>query len=1085
VTCTHCGEENPPYARFCNRCGAELAGAGTAQEERKLVSVLFVDLEGFTSQSDRADPEDVRDALQLYHFGAKERIEQYGGAVEKFIGDAIMAVFGAPVSHGDDAERAVRAGLRVLEGIEELNFTHGLELAARAAVNTGEAVVTVGGKAGEALAMGDVVNTASRLQSAAPTGRLIVGEETYRATRHAFRYESRGPVEAKGKAEPLPAWLAIEPSVAPSERPIATNPLVGRGREIELMRSVWNRAVTERRSHLVTVLGPPGIGKSRLCREVSSFVAADGGRIVRGRCLPYEEQTGYQAFSMLVREATGVFESDAPPVAREKLQLVVDGLVPAAEAADTGRYLALLLGVSAEAHVEEVRLLFFAARRFVECLGLVQPTLVVFEDIHWAQPSELELLEYLATHVRDTAAVLVALARPELLDLHPTWGSGLVAQTTIPLEPLGPADAGQLAAHLLRVAVEGSPDVARLIEIAEGNPLFLEELAASVAELRESDELPVTVKAAIAARIDAMPPDARSALLAGAVVGKTFWRGALQGMGGVEDLDEALSALEQRDLIRRDPTSQVAGDVQFTFKHMLIREVAYATLPRAIRRERHAAVARHIEGAIEGSTETLAWILAYHWREAGEPSKAIPYLLTAAALAQRGWAKAAAVDLYSKALELADTDGLRRQIRLQRGFALVALEDFEGAAEELGELLPELEERDRVEALLARGRATHWSERDAETIEMAEQALQLAEQLGDKEAIPAALALLSQGRQMRGAEGDLDSALELGERALTEWVPGARPVDLAEALVMYHSTTYWTGSYERAAELSKAARAVAGDVRGAELVLRGGAGEAVALAGLGKHEEAIRIFDEMFEVARELGRNTRVLLNYSTLAFRELYDLDEARRRSEEALELSEGMTFSMPRSFARSDLIFTELLAGEIGAAQTAWPALWEDAEHATAWTRWLIYGRLAAARAEIALTAESPESAVDWARQTIEITTRTRRRKYEARGRTMLGEALARLGRREEALQELRAAVALADELVGPPARWQTRAALGHASFALGDDDGAALAYGEARKLVEDFVLTLAPERAEPLLKAPTVEEILTLTGSNSTRS
>ncbi|MEP7225517.1 MAG: AAA family ATPase, partial [Actinomycetota bacterium] len=873
--------------------------------------------------------------------------------------------------------------------------------------------------------------------------------------------------------------LAIEPAVAPSERPIATNPLVGRGREIELLRSIWDRAVTERRSHLVTVLGPPGIGKSRLCREVSNFVTSSGGRIVRGRCLPYEEQTGYQAFSMLVKETTGIFESDPPPVAREKLQAAVGRLLPAAEAADITRYLALLLGVSGEARVEEARFLFFAARRFIECLGLVQPTLVVFEDIHWAQPSELELLEYLATHVRDTAAVLVALARPELLDGNPTWGGGLVAQTTIPLEPLGSADAAQLAAHLLGAAGRGSPDVARLIEVAEGNPLFLEELAASVGDVPRGDELPVTVKAAIAARIDAMPAGARSVLLAGAVVGKTFWRGALQGMGGVEDLDEALNTLEQRDLIRRDPTSQIAGDVQFTFKHMLIREVAYATLPRATRRERHAAVASHIEGAIEGSNDTLASILAHHWREAGQPSKAIPYLLTAAAAAQRGWAKAAAVDLYTKALELADDDVLRRQIRQQRAFARVALGDFELAAEELGELLPELEGTERLEALLARGRATHWSEQDTETIEMAEQALELAEQLTDKEAVPAALALLSQGHQMRGAEGDLDRAVELGERALAEWVPGARPVDLSEALNLYCDTTYWTGRYERSAALSRMGRDLAADIRGAEMLLRSGGGEALALAGLGRHEEAIRIWDDLFEVARELGRNTRVLLNYSALAYREIFDLDEARKRSEEALELSSGMAFSMPRSFARSDLIFTDLLAGEVGAAQAAWPEMWRDAEHSTAWTTWLIYGRLAAARAEIALAAESTESAIDWARRTIEITTRTRRRKYEARGRTILGEALARVDRREEALEELRRAVAIADELVGPPARWQARTALGHASCALGDDDGAALAFRDAGELVGEFARTLTPERATKLLNAPAIAEILTLAG------
>ena len=300
--------------------------------------MLFVDLVGFTSQSDRADPEDVRDTLRLYHAESKRRVEQHGGTLEKFIGDAVMAVFGAPIAHGDDAERAVRAGLAVLEGIGALNSTHGLDLAARAAVNTGEAIVSVGaGRAGEALAIGDVVNTASRLQSAAPIGRLIVGEETHRATRHAVRYEALAAIEAKGKAATVPAWLALEPVGAPAERPLGANPLVGRDRELELIHSLWTRAAAERRPHLVTVLGPPGIGKTRLCGEASALVEAAGGRVLRGRCLPYGAHTGYQAFPQLLRSASGILESDSANLAREKLRRVVDELLPAPEAADTTR----------------------------------------------------------------------------------------------------------------------------------------------------------------------------------------------------------------------------------------------------------------------------------------------------------------------------------------------------------------------------------------------------------------------------------------------------------------------------------------------------------------------------------------------------------------------------------------------------------------------------------------------------------------------------------------------------------------------------------------------------------------------------
>jgi class 3 adenylate cyclase len=360
ASCPACGEENPDHAKFCLKCGTALDAAQRG-EERKLVSVLFVDLVGFTSRSDRADPEDVRDTLQLYHSRVKEQIERYGGTVEKFIGDAVMAVFGAPVAHGDDAERAARAGLRVLEAIGELNREQpALDLSARAAVTTGEAVVAVGSvpELGEALAMGDVVNTASRLQSAAPTGRLIVGEETYRATRNVIAYDEMASVLAKGKQEPVRAWLAVAPVAAPAERPVTSAPMVGRDREMALVESIWDRVVAERRPHLVTVIGPAGIGKSRLVSEISTLIGDRAGRVVSGRCLPYETRAVYGAFSQQVKQIAGVFDQDPPETAREKLAHAVSTLVPEEEAPELTRYLSLLLGLGVDEPVDQRVLLF-------------------------------------------------------------------------------------------------------------------------------------------------------------------------------------------------------------------------------------------------------------------------------------------------------------------------------------------------------------------------------------------------------------------------------------------------------------------------------------------------------------------------------------------------------------------------------------------------------------------------------------------------------------------------------------------------------------------------------------------------------
>ncbi|HEX6663096.1 MAG TPA: hypothetical protein VF025_05435, partial [Gaiellaceae bacterium] len=565
-----------------------------------------------------------------------------------------------------------------------------------------------------------------------------------------------------------------------------------------------------------------------------------------------------------------------------------------------------------------------------------------------------------------------------------------------------------------------------------------------------------------------------------AVVGRTFWRGILDAVTNIPDLDEALSMLEVRGLIRHDHAGQISGDAQFTFKHMLIREVAYATVPRAARRELHAKVARAIEGAVEGSAETFRSILAYHWSEGGEPGRAIPYLLAAAQAARRSWAQSAVVDLYSKALELAEDEELKRRIRLERGLALVEIQEYERAAEELAELLPELAGPERLDALISRGHATLWTERDEETLAIAQEALPLARELGDQSAAAAALAMESQALAMRGAEGDLDRALELGDKALEVWVPGTRSFDLTQHLHLHSDVKYWAGEYEQSVELSRRTRAMARDVFSAESLLRGGGFEALALAGLGRHEEAIAIWDEMLELARELGHNPAAVLNYSALAYRELYELDEARSRSEQALELTAHMTFGMPTQFARSDLLFTKLLAGDVGGAQASWPALWEGAEKATAWTTWLIAGRLAAARAEIAVQAEPAESAVEWARRAIEIARRTKRRKYEGRSLTSLGEGLARLGRRDEALEALREGAAIADALVGAPERWHAHATVGRVAYELGDDAAAGAAYTEARRLIEAFAAQLAPERSTRFLAAPPVREILSSAGT-----
>jgi tetratricopeptide (TPR) repeat protein len=945
-------------------------------------------------------------------------------------------------------------------------------------VTTGEAVVTIGSghERGEPIALGDVVNTASRLQAAAPPGRLVVGEETYRATRDAIRYNALEPVEAKGKRERIAAWLAVESAAPPSERRIRATPLVGRDREVSLLRSVWERATAENRPHLVTVIGPPGIGKSRLSREFVALVEETGGRAVRGRCLPYDTRDVYGAFAHQVKEIAGIFEEDPPGVARDKLAEALSKWVPEDEVQEITRSISLMLGLGLDPPVDEQTILLFAARRLVECLGVQQPTLFLFEDVHWADAGQLDLVQYLAAHAREAPVVLLALARPELMEARPSWGQGLWAQTTISLDPLPDQEASTVVGHL--VGEELPPQaVGRLVGVAGGNPLFLEELTAALMEGAEiGEDLPTTVRAAIAARIDALPPEHRSALLSASVVGRAFWKGSLRALGRTGQLDEVLDALEAKELIRREPASRIRGDVEFSFRHILIRDVCYATLPRAERKAAHKAVARHIEGVAGEMDRELAWLLAHHWKEAGDLPRAIDYLMLAAERAEEAMAEDEAMDLFERAHELAADDPTRTRIRLLQALALVRFEDYDRARPELEALTPRLEGMDQLKALIGLARASQWTERTTQVIEAAGQALKMAERLGARELVGPAMARLSQGHGMRGDDGDLDLSLELGERALELWVPGSMPEELPEHDYMLAHSHYWTGGYERAMELSGAAREEAGDPSSGEALLRGGGMEGLVLTSMGRYEEAISSFDAVIAFGRELGRPVRVLLNYSTSAFREIYDLDEARRRSEESLTIKGRSTsFHMPWMNALVDLIQTDVLAGEFGAAEARWVGLWDDVLATPAWERWLLAGKMAAFRAQIALASEGPEAAAGWSERAIAMARRVHRVKYEAVARGILGGALLAMGREQDALTELRAAVHGADSLGNPFGRWRARADLARVLDAVRDDEGAAIALGEAAGIIRETAAALTSERAERFTSAPPVAEIL----------
>jgi class 3 adenylate cyclase/predicted nucleic acid-binding protein len=668
--CAACGQDNPEIARFCLACGATLGEEAARREERRIVSVVFVDLVGFTSRSEQLDPEDVRAILTPYHGTVRDEIESFGGVVEKFVGDAVMAVFGAPTAHGDDPERAVRAALAVRDAVEALNAEQpALELRIRGAVNTGEAVVTLSARPalGEAMVAGDVVNTASRLQQHAPVGEIIVGEETHRATHSAIEYEPLQAVTAKGKAAPIAAWRAVAAASATGERHLSATPFVGRDRELGLLEATWERVELERRPHLITVLGPSGVGKSRLTAEFTERISARDGRVVRGRCLPYRERSAYGAFAMQVKELAGIFDSDDVNLATDKLRELVERLVGKDEAVVVAGHLAILLGYETQATAPDRDSLFHSVRVFIEAGARDEPTTFVFEDIHWADPVLLDLIELLATRLQDLPVLLLTLARPELLDVRPAWGGGMLAYNALPLEPLREEDASELALHLLGLDVRA----AEVAEAAEGNPLFIEQLAAVLNERgEESESLPTTIRGLVSARLDLLPADERDVILDASISGRIFWRGGLERIANDPDcLAAALAALERRDLIHRDTVSRIEGDEQWSFKHVLIRDVAYDLQPRARRREGHRHIAEFIEESAPEVGEAVA-ALARHWRGAGELDRAVRSFVSAAEEAERGWAKQYAVTLYKEALDMTPAEDLERVRFLRKRLAV-------------------------------------------------------------------------------------------------------------------------------------------------------------------------------------------------------------------------------------------------------------------------------------------------------------------------------------------------------------------------------------------------------------------------------
>jgi class 3 adenylate cyclase/tetratricopeptide (TPR) repeat protein len=603
--------------------------------ERKTVTVLFCDLVGSTARADGADPEDVQASLAAYQGLVRGVLERHGAAVEKFIGDAVMAVFGAPVAHEDDAERAVRAGLAILATVGQANQTRGLGLAVRIGVATDEVLVNLEARPerGETLVAGDLVNTAARLQTSADPGTVVAGERTYQLTRNQLVYAPLPDAVVKGKAAPLQRWQATgarsdhgtEAGVRSATR------FVGRGAEIAALQAAYERVVAGPALELVLVTGEPGVGKSRLVAEFFTWVdqRAELVRWRQGRCLPYGDQVTFYALAQIVKAEAGILDSDDVETARGKLTHAVAALTELDEqdrAWVTAR-LAPLAGLAGEGGAGEGER-FTAWRRFLEALAAEAPLVLVVEDAHWADAQLLAFLGHLAEYSEGRPVLLVVTARPELATGAPDFGAEARAATRLDIRPLDDADTAALLAGLLDAPLLDAGLQSALLERAGGNPLFAEQVVHLLTEqgavrrrgntvtLTTSGELPVpgSLAALITARLDTLPRTDGALLRDAAVIGRIFWSGAVAALSGSsEDQVRArLRALARAGFVARLPRSSIAAQAEYRFTHALVRDAAYHALPRPVRGTRHLAAAGWLETHAGDRGADTAEVVAYH-----------------------------------------------------------------------------------------------------------------------------------------------------------------------------------------------------------------------------------------------------------------------------------------------------------------------------------------------------------------------------------------------------------------------------------------------------------------------------------------
>jgi class 3 adenylate cyclase/tetratricopeptide (TPR) repeat protein len=860
LACPACGTANAPGAKFCGECGAALGAAAPAQppapepvSERRLVTILFADLVGFTTMSEARDAEDVRELLSRYFDTCRTLIARYGGTVEKFIGDAVMAVWGAPVAMEDDAERAVRASIDLVAAVEALGADVGSEgLRARVGVLTGEAAVTLGARS-EGMVAGDLVNTASRIQSVADPGSVLVGESTKRATEAAVVYEDAGLRELKGKLESVPVWRAVRVigGIGGAQRTAGLEaPFVGRDRELRVIKELFHASAGESKAHLVSVLAVAGTGKSRLSWEFFKYIdgLAENVRWHRGRCLPYGEGVTFWALAEMVRTRAQIAEGEDTASQRAKLHAAVeDSIADPDERRFVEPRLAHLLGLEEHAQWERENL-FSAWRLFYERLAEEMPTVMVFEDMEWADAALLDFIEHLVDWSRSHPLFVIVLARPELTERRPTWGAGRRNSSSLFLEPLATGEMDTLLSGL----VPGLPDElrSRIGDRAEGMPLYAVETVRMLLDRGllvqrgssyvpagpiETLEVPETLHALVAARLDGLGGDERRLLQSAAVLGKTFTVEALATLTGrpPDEVEPVLAGLARKEMLSlsADPLSPERG--QYGFLQDMVRRVAYEMLSKHERRARHLAAA-----AMDAGEDELAEVVAGHYLAA---ARADPDADDADEIARR--AIAALRQAGQRASSLAATLEAQRYYEQAADFATEPLE--------------------QADLLEHAGMMARIGGRSDESRRHFERAVELFEQQGATH--PAARVSARLGEVMWDT-GRLREALDRMDTALDLLTAEEADADVAALAAQVGRFKFFAGEPDVALERIETALDLAESLGLPEVLSQAVNTKAMVLSNRGRMGEANALVRYALEVALEHDLSSAALRAYNNVA---------------------------------------------------------------------------------------------------------------------------------------------------------------------------------------------------------------------------